>query len=91
VCLCLCMCVSPQCLCSCVSHYVSQCVCVCLTVCLPHVTHELQSIFAIGNNSVFLDPVSKAMIASGSPRELLAHSEDPRVRRFLTRGEEEAP
>ena len=55
------------------------------------VTHELQSIFAIGNNSVFLDPVSKAMIASGSPRELLAHSEDPRVRRFLTRGEEEAP
>ena len=55
------------------------------------VTHELQSIFAIGNNSVFLDPVSKAMIASGSPKELLAHSEDPRVRRFLTRGEEEAP
>ena len=55
------------------------------------VTHELQSIFAIGNNCVFLDPVSKTMIASGSPKELLAHSEDPRVRRFLTRGEEEAP
>ncbi|NIO06478.1 MAG: ATP-binding cassette domain-containing protein [Deltaproteobacteria bacterium] len=53
------------------------------------VTHELQSIFAIGNNSVFLDPVSKTMIASGSPKELLAHSEDPRVRRFLTRGAEE--
>ncbi len=55
------------------------------------VTHELQSIFVIGNNSVFLDPVSKTMIASGSPKELLAHSEDPRVRRFLTRGNEEAP
>ena len=54
------------------------------------VTHELQSIFAIGNNSIFLDPVSKTMIASGSPKELLAHSEDPRVRRFLTRGKEEA-
>jgi phospholipid/cholesterol/gamma-HCH transport system ATP-binding protein len=53
------------------------------------VTHELQSIFAIGNNSVFLDPVSKTVIASGSPKELLAHSEDPRVRRFLTRGKEE--
>lgn len=53
------------------------------------VTHELQSIFAIGNNSVFLDPVSKTVIASGSPKELLAHSEDPRVRRFLTRGEGE--
>lgn len=53
------------------------------------VTHELQSIFAIGNNSVFLDPVSKTVIASGPPKELLAHSEDPRVRRFLTRGKEE--
>ena len=53
------------------------------------VTHELASIFAIGNNSVFLDPESRTMIASGSPKELLAHSHDPRVHRFLTRGEEE--
>lgn len=53
------------------------------------VTHELASIFAIGTNSVFLDPEAKTMIASGDPKELLAASEDPRVRRFLTRGEEE--
>ncbi|MCZ6625615.1 MAG: ATP-binding cassette domain-containing protein [Deltaproteobacteria bacterium] len=53
------------------------------------VTHELASIFAIGNNSVFLDPESRTMIASGPPQELLAHSDDPRVQRFLTRGEEE--
>ncbi len=53
------------------------------------VTHELASIFAIGNNSVFLDPESRTMIASGSPKELLAHSDDPRVHRFLTRGEGE--
>ncbi len=53
------------------------------------VTHELASIFAIGNNSVFLDSESRTMIASGSPKELLAHSDDPRVHRFLTRGEEE--
>lgn len=53
------------------------------------VTHELASIFAIGNNSVFLDPESKTMIASGDPAELLAHSQDPRVLRFLTRGEKE--
>lgn len=53
------------------------------------VTHELASIFAIGNNSVFLDPESKTMIASGDPTELLAHSQDPRVLRFLTRGEKE--
>jgi phospholipid/cholesterol/gamma-HCH transport system ATP-binding protein len=31
------------------------------------VTHELASIFAIGNNSVFLDPEKKTMIAQGDP------------------------
>jgi phospholipid/cholesterol/gamma-HCH transport system ATP-binding protein len=55
------------------------------------VTHELASIFTIGNNSVFLDPESKTMIASGNPKELLAHSQDPRVIRFLTRAEKESP
>ncbi|MEN8167443.1 MAG: ATP-binding cassette domain-containing protein [Pseudomonadota bacterium] len=53
------------------------------------VTHELASIFAIGNNSVFLDPESRTMIAQGDPKVLLKYSEDPRVRRFLTRGEEQ--
>ena len=53
------------------------------------VTHELASIFAIGNNSVFLDTDSKTMIASGDPNKLLAESEDPRVRSFLTRGAED--
>jgi len=53
------------------------------------VTHELQSIFAIGDNSVFLDAESRTMIAGGDPKELLAHSADPRVRRFLTRGAED--
>jgi len=52
------------------------------------VTHELASIFAIGNNCVFLDADSRVQIASGDPKELLAHSEDPRVRKFLTRGKE---
>jgi phospholipid/cholesterol/gamma-HCH transport system ATP-binding protein len=36
---------------------------------------------------VFLDPVSKRMIAYGNPKQLLAESEDPRVLSFLTRGE----
>jgi phospholipid/cholesterol/gamma-HCH transport system ATP-binding protein len=49
------------------------------------VTHELASIFAIGDNGVFLDGESRTMIAQGDPKELLAHSADPRVRRFLTR------
>ena len=51
------------------------------------VTHELASIFAIGNNSVFLDPEKKTMIARGDPKKLLAESKDPTVHRFLTRGE----
>ena len=55
------------------------------------VTHELASIFAIGNNSVFLDAENKTMIAQGDPNDLLAHAEDPKVRRFLTRGAEHYP
>ena len=54
------------------------------------VTHELASIFAIGNNSVFLDPETKTMIAEGDPKVLVKESEDPRVRNFLSRGEAEA-
>jgi phospholipid/cholesterol/gamma-HCH transport system ATP-binding protein len=50
------------------------------------VTHELASIFAIGTNSVFLDAETKTMIAQGDPKALLAESEIPTVRRFLTRG-----
>jgi len=51
------------------------------------VTHELASIFAIGNNSVFLDTEAKTMIATGDPKKLRDESPDPRVRNFLTRGE----
>lgn len=50
------------------------------------VTHELPSIFAIGDDSVFLDPELKTMIAQGHPRKLLAELRDPKVRSFLTRG-----
>jgi phospholipid/cholesterol/gamma-HCH transport system ATP-binding protein len=54
------------------------------------VTHELASIFAIGDDCVFLDAESRTMIAQGNPKELLAHCPDPKVRRFLTRGAEQA-
>ncbi len=50
------------------------------------VTHELASIFAIGNNSVFLDPETKTMRAVGDPNRLLAESQDPKIIQFLTRG-----
>jgi len=55
------------------------------------VTHELASIFAIANNCVFLDTDTRTQIAAGDPKDLLAHSEDPRIRRFLTRGKEGEP
>jgi len=51
------------------------------------VTHELASIFAIGNNSVFLDAETKTMIAQGDPKELRDHCPDEKVRTFLHRGE----
>ena len=51
------------------------------------VTHELASIFAIGNNSVFLDPETKTMIAVGDPKKLRDESDNPVVRKFLTRGQ----
>lgn len=53
------------------------------------VTHELPSLLGIGNNSVFLDVETRTMIAGGDPNVLLAESQEPKVRNFLTRGEEE--
>ena len=52
------------------------------------VTHELPSIFTVADNSIFLDAETRTAIAGGDPRELLAHSKNPTVRRFLTRGRE---
>ncbi|MEN8259505.1 MAG: ATP-binding cassette domain-containing protein [Pseudomonadota bacterium] len=52
------------------------------------ISHELASIFAIGDNSVFLDPESKTMIAGGDPKMLLKECENPIVRRFLSRGKD---
>jgi len=49
------------------------------------ITHDLASMFAVGTNSVFLDAETKTMIATGDPKELLAHSQERKVVRFLTR------
>ena len=54
------------------------------------VTHELASIFAIGNNSVFLDAEAKTQLATGDPKELRDHHPDFVVRNFLQRGKAEA-
>jgi len=50
------------------------------------VTHELASIFAVANNSVFLDADTKTMAATGDPKSLAQHGPDG-VRSFLSRGE----
>jgi phospholipid/cholesterol/gamma-HCH transport system ATP-binding protein len=49
------------------------------------VTHELPSIFELGDNAVFLDAERKTMIAQGRPEDL-KRSDDPKVRAFLERG-----
>jgi phospholipid/cholesterol/gamma-HCH transport system ATP-binding protein len=54
------------------------------------VTHELQSIFAIADNGVFLDSETKTMLAVGNPAVLRDTSPEPKIRAFLTRGEAEA-
>lgn len=50
------------------------------------VTHELQSIFTIGDDSIFLDAEARTMTAAGNPAWLRDHCEVPKVRSFLNRG-----
>ncbi len=52
------------------------------------VSHELDSIFAIGNNSIFLDSKTKTIIGRGNPKELVKHPPNETVYNFLTRGGE---
>ena len=49
------------------------------------VTHDIASILAIGSDSIFLDPETHTMIATGNPAQALKRG-DPRVRLFLNRG-----
>jgi len=49
------------------------------------VTHELPSIFELGDNAVFLDAERKTMIAQGKPSDL-KDSPEPKVRAFMSRG-----
>jgi phospholipid/cholesterol/gamma-HCH transport system ATP-binding protein len=51
------------------------------------VTHELASIFAIANNSVFLDTNTRTQGATGDPKQLRDQSENEAVHLFLNRGE----
>ena len=50
------------------------------------VTHELPSVFKIGDRAAMFDRSRKAMVALGSPKELRESSADPFVRKFFSRG-----
>ena len=50
------------------------------------VSHDLASIFAVGDDSIFLDTGHKTAIAHGNPKAMLHQSHDPTVIEFLTRG-----
>lgn len=49
------------------------------------VTHELQSILAIGDRCIMLDKEARGMIAEGDPRKLREESTHPTVRAFFRR------
>lgn len=49
------------------------------------VTHELQSILAIGDRCIMLDKQARGMIAEGDPRRLREESTHPTVRAFFRR------
>jgi phospholipid/cholesterol/gamma-HCH transport system ATP-binding protein len=51
------------------------------------VTHELASIFGIGDRAVFLDSQAKTITAQGTPRELRSLEGNRPLQEFLRRGE----
>ncbi|MBT63138.1 MAG: polyamine ABC transporter ATP-binding protein [Puniceicoccaceae bacterium] len=52
------------------------------------VTHELASIFSIADTALFLDAESKTALCDGNPNDLVEDAQtEPKVRRFLTRGD----
>jgi len=52
------------------------------------VSHDLASIFEIGDRMIFLDGEAKGIIAEGPPEKVAETAKDPRVRKLLTRGRE---
>jgi phospholipid/cholesterol/gamma-HCH transport system ATP-binding protein len=59
----------------------------CLATTFVVVTHELPQIYAIADNTIFLDAESQSMLCQGNPKDLAADPlTDPKVRQFLFRG-----
>jgi len=60
-----------------------------LGVTLIVVTHELESIFAIADRAIMLDPISRTILADDKPATLRDRSADVRVRQFFNRQPDE--
>lgn len=60
-----------------------------LGVTLIVVTHELESIFAIADRAIMLDPISRTILADDKPETLRDRSADVRVRQFFNRQPDE--
>jgi hypothetical protein len=50
------------------------------------ITHELDSIFAIGDRALMLDKARRTLVADDTPENLLKKSADPWVKNFMNRG-----
>lgn len=51
------------------------------------VTHELPSIFALADDSIFLDTETRTMLTTGNPKILATESDSIKVRQFLSRND----
>ncbi|MFP4159240.1 MAG: ABC transporter ATP-binding protein [Desulfobacterales bacterium] len=49
------------------------------------VTHDLESIFALGQRAIMLDKGSKNIVAQGTPADMRDNNPNPTVRRFFSR------
>lgn len=54
------------------------------------VTHELDSIFSIADDSIFLDSETQTIVANGRPLDIFASTTNKNVKDFLSRGESRA-
>jgi len=50
------------------------------------VSHDLDSIFAVADDAIFLDPLTRTIAARGNPRRMLRQPPNDTVLNFLTRG-----
>lgn len=49
------------------------------------VTHDIDSIMNIANNSIYLDAQTQTIIGGGNPQQLYKTTKNPQIREFLTR------